>query len=42
MPLRRIAYHIEFTAGDDSCVLSRLLSLLVFPFAWVLKGKARL
>jgi hypothetical protein len=35
-------YTIEFNTQGGSSVLGRLVRLLVFPFIWVLTGKARL
>jgi hypothetical protein len=35
-------YVIEFDTQGGSSVLGRLVRLLVFPFVWVLTGKAKL
>jgi hypothetical protein len=35
-------YAIEFNTQGGSSVLGRLLRLMMFPFVWVLTGKARL
>ena len=35
-------YVIEFNAQGGSSVLGRLKRLLIFPFVWVLTGKAKL
>ena len=41
-PMKRSPYHIQFIAAWDSSALGRLLSLLIFPFAWIFTGRARL
>lgn len=35
-------YAIEFDTQGGSSIIGRLIRLLVFPFVWVLTGKARL
>jgi len=42
MNKKRSEYTIEFDVQDGSSVLGRLIRLIIFPFAWVLTGKARL
>lgn len=39
---REKEHTIEFDAQGASSILGRLIRLLVFPFVWVLTGKARL
>ena len=42
MKIEYIEYKIVFDSQGGSSVLGRLLRLIVFPFKWVLTGKAEL
>ena len=35
-------YAIEFDTSGGSSIIGRLIRLVLFPFVWVLTGKARL
>ena len=42
MNIKEKELTIEFDTHDGSSVLGRLTRLILFPFVWVLTGKAKL
>ncbi|MBC8428508.1 hypothetical protein H8D04_01350 [bacterium] len=37
-----IESQITFEAGETSSIIGRLIRIIIFPFMWVLFGKAKL